>query len=275
MRQLNLKKLTLLACISLLFVLALSKVTQLLKFPYHDVLETSLQQRQKQQHQQQLQKQQQQQQQSEYVYKRGEVGDCINNGDSDMKKLSRNCGCAPHQPDSDSPAAQIIHPCCRKHLLKLLKVVFKETLSLKLPLVLTGGGLIGWQRNGKLIPYDLDIDAWLEDKYWGTPEYYAMVQRLAAKGFCVWYRSKTWTKIWSSVIGFDIFQSKVRDGRLHYFGLNVAPVGDVYPANVTVLDGAEVLIPRRPVEYLNQLYGKGKWEKPLRCTKVKERKCIE
>ena len=108
----------------------------------------------------------------------------------------------------------------------------------------------------------------------GTPAYYTLMQRLTEKGFCVWFRGRTWTKIWSTVIGFDIQQSVVKGGRVHYMGRDW-PVENVYPANMTELEGTGVMIPRMPVEYLNGYYGVGKWEKPLKCTKVVGRKCIE
>ena len=201
-----------------------------------------------------------------------EIGDCVNNGDSDMKKLSRNCGCAP-QPAGGSPVERMMHPCCRPHLHKLLSGVFKEATALNLPLVLTGGAVIGWKRNGKLVPYDLDLDASLEERYWNTPKYYEMMHRLADSGFCVWFRRRTLTKVWSSVFGFDISRWRDMNGMIYWSGRSHYKSSDIYPVKNVVLDGVNVSIPNKPVNYLNKLYGAGRWEKPLKCTGVYDRKC--
>ena len=114
-----------------------------------------------------------------------EIGDCTNNGDSAMKKLSSTCGCAPLS--APVPGLGPVHPCCSPHLHRLLREVYAEVIAAGLPLILIGGPVIGWFRNRTLIPYDLDLDAGMPWEVWNTPHFDAVLKKLAKKGFCVWY----------------------------------------------------------------------------------------
>ena len=104
-------------------------------------------------------------------------------------------------------------------------------------------------------------------------------------GFCVWYRRKGWTKVWSSVIGFDIFnwaedEQKPEDLVIQFSGSGWDGVRykktDIYPFKHALLEGIKVVIPNNPEGFLDTTYGKGKWEEPLKCTKINEdMKCVE
>ena len=148
-----------------------------------------------------------------------------------------------------------------------------------------GGAVIGWKRNGKLIPYDRDLDVKLELKEWRTPRYFTVMERLAELGYCIWYRSPGWTKIWSSVIGVDVWNWEDDEKNPGKLMVRTWTRGngttserykksDIYPLKTIVFLGYPVLFPNNPERYLDQAYGKGKWETPLKCTKIVDRKCI-
>ena len=205
-----------------------------------------------------------------------EIGDCTSNGDSEMKKLSPRCGCLPQAlPD---PRLGPVHPCCSRHLVNMLRDVYAEVMKIGVPLVLLGGPVIGWYRNKKLIPYDLDLDAGLPWELWNTPQFNAMLKRLADKGYCVWFRDTGWTKIWSSVVAFDLLAWNLIDGRIQFSSAVDSKeynVSLLLPPRQVVLEGHQVYIPNQPVQYMDWLYGKGKWRHPLNCTKIIHRKCVE
>ena len=138
-------------------------------------------------------------------------------------------------------------------------------VAAEIPMILTGGAVIGWYRNKKLIPYDKDIDAGLEYKYWNTPKYLAILDRLAKRGFCVWYRTPTWTKIWSTVVAFDLFAFIARDDKELIFEKEKNPynISYILPVKVDTLEGVKVYLPNNPEMYLDHLYGKGNWITPL------------
>ena len=190
-----------------------------------------------------------------------ELGNCKDNGDSHMKGLSNTCGCPPEISINHK-----IHSCCRKHLLKLIKSVFKEVIAADIPMILTGGALIGWARNKKLVPYDEDVDAGLEYKYWESPEFSAVLEKLASQGFCVWLRSPVWTKIWSTVVAFDLFAFNIVDNSKVVFWSPIKQgpynLTKILPRRLDVLEGIDVFIPRSPNHYLDNMYGKGKWIQP-------------
>ena len=191
-----------------------------------------------------------------------EEGQCVTNGASELKNLPTTCGCKPEKAKGHN-----IHSCCRKHLLKLIKAIYTEMVAADIPMLITGGAVIGWYRNKKLVPYDHDIDGGLEYKYWNSPKYVAILKRLAAQGFCVWYRTPTWTKIWSTVVAFDLFAFNVVDGKEVIFDgpLENGPynVSHILPAKLDIIEGIPVYLPQEPDKYMDQLYGKGNWIKPL------------
>ena len=52
-------------------------------------------------------------------------------------------------------------------------------------------------------------------------------------------------------------------------------VSVLLPPRKVVLQGVDVLIPNSPREYLDTYYGVGRWETPMKCTKVLAGKCVE
>ena len=190
-----------------------------------------------------------------------EMGDCVRNGDAKSKNLSTKCGCPTVSKKSHN-----LNACCRRHLVNLLRRVYAEIMAADIPMILTGGAVIGWYRNRTLVPYDDDIDAGLEYKHWNSPQYLAVLDRLATQGLCVWLRTPTWTKIWSNVMAFDLFAFNIVGGSKVYFDgpseRNPYNLSDILPGRVEVVEGVEVLIPGHPVNYLDNLYGRDKWRKP-------------
>lgn len=205
-----------------------------------------------------------------------EMGDCHNNGDAHMKNLSINCGC------TSSKTMVKVYKCCEPHLLSLLRDVYKEAVSGDLPLVLYGGALIGWYRNKKLIPYDLDLDAALPYNVLHSSEFRKVLNRLAQLGYCIWFRTPWWLKIWSSVIAFDIFAWKSHQGKMFFHSGKKATIDTrsfydfslFFPKRQVMLEGFDVFVPNKPKRYLDYYYGKGKWEKPINCSRVVDMKCI-
>merc|ERR1712080_599026 len=196
------------------------------------------------------------------LFKHSEIGDCTNNGDADMKKLSPTCGCP-----NETKSGPNVHRCCRPHLLKLLRDVYREIIVAGIPMMIIDGALIGWYRNKKLVPYDLDIDATLHYKYWDDLRYTDALKRIASRGYCVWLRTPVWTKIWSSVHALDIFPHSIVDHKdvdlwSPIDAHNPYNKSILFPGKIDVLEDAKVIIPNRPTDYLDQNYGKGKWIKP-------------
>ena len=103
-----------------------------------------------------------------------ELGDCINNGDADMKRLDKNCGCMVEHLDTG-----YVPECCKRHLLKLLKDVFSVMIKADLPFIMDGGNVIGWYRNRTLIPYDWDCDVALPIEMFYAPKFMDALKQLA------------------------------------------------------------------------------------------------
>ena len=201
-----------------------------------------------------------------------EFGDCVNNGDARMKGLTPNCGCEPEPTVSSN----VVHRCCRPHLLKLLKDVFSAVIQEDFPFILTDGGIIGWYRNGKLIPYDWDLDAYVPVELFHAPKFKEILRSLGVAGYCIWFRSRSWIKIWSSVIAFDVLGFRLEHGKVEVLSPESIPPYDVnllLPRRLDRMEGYPVFIPNKPKEYLDQRYGEGIWEKPLNCTQVNDKKC--
>ena len=189
-----------------------------------------------------------------------EIGNCRDNGDSAMKNLPKTCGCP-----AERSIKHRIHSCCRKHLLKLIKAVFTETVAADIPMMLTGGALIGWSRDKKLVPYDKDVDAGLQYKHWSDPKFLSILDRLAAQGFCVWFRTPSWTKIWSTVVAFDLFAFNIVEDKVVFFSTIKQPPynrSKILPPRTEHLEGVKVFVPNTPKHYLDNLYGEGRWQKP-------------
>ena len=69
-------------------------------------------------------------------------------------------------------------PCCRQNLLAMLKHFTKELRRLNVDHILAYGGVIGWMRNKKMIPYDLDLDLMIDIRFWNTPLMKQMLQQM-------------------------------------------------------------------------------------------------
>ena len=68
-------------------------------------------------------------------------------------------------------------------------------------------------------------------------------------------------------MAFDLFAFNVVNGDKIYFDgpseHNPYQVSDLLPRQLDVLEGVKVFIPGKPKNYLDNLYGKDKWRKPL------------
>jgi hypothetical protein len=69
-------------------------------------------------------------------------------------------------------------PCCREKILKILKHFTNELQLLNVSHMLAFGSVLGWARNGKMIPYDNDVDLIVSKTFWNTTLFFNVLKIL-------------------------------------------------------------------------------------------------
>ena len=88
-------------------------------------------------------------------------------------------------------------PCCRQKILFVLEVITSGLRALKIPHMLCGGGVLGWARKGKMIPYDEDLDLLVDGAYWKSPLMMQFLnQTCATYGFVYTWITGMWLLVW-------------------------------------------------------------------------------
>merc|ERR1712168_84207 len=118
-----------------------------------------------------------------------------------------------------------------------------------IPFVITRKTLEGWQDDKSIHPSARHVSAALPYTYWYSEAYKAALDRLSAKGYCVWFRDPVWTKIWSNVMMIDIRPWSVVEDSLYFAGDdegNPYKVHLLLPKQRVTLQGMYVFAPNKP-----------------------------
>lgn len=159
-----------------------------------------------------------------------------------------------------------LHPCCRKRLLHLFNTFNKEMSKLHVMYVLVDGALIGTLRDGKLVPYDRDLDFFVKLQDWESKPFNRVLQRLAfIHGMCVGHVEDFKLKICFKGMCADIWPTIVKKGYVYidFHDWIAMPLDVMYPEQKTIFEGVDTFIPNKPKDYNDVRFGKGLWEKPL------------
>lgn len=182
-----------------------------------------------------------------------------------------------------------IPPCCRQHLLDMLKNFDNVLQRHNVTYAVVGGSIMGWYRNQQIIPYDNDIDIIMDGVYWNTVVWEEIFDELTSKhGYYYLFAEKYKVKLMYSTtnnITLDIwpyFNVKLNTRYGDYLPGDIVPFiyhthysgcrkDELFPPKRTTLNGIPVNIPRDPVVYLNRNYGSpDRWLDERKCTKVDE-----
>ena len=176
-------------------------------------------------------------------------------------------------------------PCCMKIMTEVLRSVTKDLQSHNIPHVLIFGAVLGFARNKRLVPYDNDVDIWMDGKHWDTPLFNKIRRKWnSTDGFHMEFRDRG-QKLWvrysrRNSNGVDIWPWYVRGGKVRFRKRFNMPYFDIptrllLPIRAVNITGISTFVPRDPEGYCERQYGKN-WREEMKCTKVdmEERKCV-
>ncbi|XP_065675232.1 uncharacterized protein LOC136091517 [Hydra vulgaris] len=175
-------------------------------------------------------------------------------------------------------------PCCREKLLKMLSCFTHELQRLNVTHMLAFGSVLGWARNGKLVPYDHDIDLIADKRFWKTNLFDDILQKLENEnGFKtkildngvklrILYSStnRNFIEAWPYEITKRKNISKVKVPHNDWI---VQPLENIFPERYVSFESIMTYVPRDPPSYLNILYKN--WKNELDCSYKVGKKCSE
>ena len=154
-------------------------------------------------------------------------------------------------------------------LFTLLRKFHEEMKRRSLEYVIVDGAVIGWWRNRTMIPHDHDIDFLVSEKVWASSAFIEVLEELAAsdKMYSAKFVEANKLKIsfGTATSGLDIWEAKVDSGYVYnnYKGYcNTHSVENVFPVQTVIFGGVEVYFPHNVEGYLDECYGKDKWQVP-------------
>lgn len=162
-------------------------------------------------------------------------------------------------------------PCCRHHLLTMLEHVTKALQKQGVPHSLISGGVIGWVRDKKMIPYDRDLDVILNIDYWNTTEFWQMFENMERQfGYVVKPVESFKVKLCLSKKNennVDIWAYFVEKGtmRIHYHGFSKQSISTMVPFKLVKFEWFDTYVPAKPIDYLDKQYGKEVWRPEKQC----------
>lgn len=190
-------------------------------------------------------------------------------------------------------------PCCREKVMAVTRLVVADLNRLRIPYMFFGGAVLGWMRNRKFVPYDQDVDIWMDGRLWDTPMFNQLRRNWTEKfGLYTEYRDERF-KLWTfysgkNQQGLDIWPwyvdrpLKVINGTALYSSsqrmVNLGEIFDrkwaipykvIFPRKPVNFEGMDTFVPHKPAAYNLHTYGRN-WRKEMRCTMTNEdRKCSE
>ena len=184
-------------------------------------------------------------------------------------------------------------PCCRKHLLEMLKNIDAELTRRNVSYMLAAGAVIGWFRNGKLVPYDGDLDMFIDGNYFRTQIWDDIFDTLSKKFGYVYvkleeYKAKLkFSKTNSLAVDiWPYYNIKLRTqygenppgewlNLFYHTGSTAIRADRMVPPRRTKIEGVDTFIPRDPMNYLNKNYGPTpvQWLPEMTCKTSKQGNC--
>ena len=202
------------------------------------------------------------------------------------------CSENPHF-DTKRNLRRNVPPCCRHHLLEMLGNIDRELTRRKITYTLTDGAVIGWYRNKKLVPYDRDIDMYVDGAYFKTRTWDEVFKGLAVKYGYEYVQTEDYKYRlrYSAVNGLQVdiwpyfniklrtHYGEVKPGEwltfVYHSGTTAMRVNEFFPPKRTTIEGVPCNVPRDTVNYLNKNYGPtpDHWFPELTCKTFKSYGC--
>ena len=168
-------------------------------------------------------------------------------------------------------------PCCRAKIIEMFKHTTEALSNENITHFIQFGGLIGYYRNQHMVPYDSDMDLYMDVEYWKEPQMLQIVQKLQQKhGYRFEFRdSGKKMKIFYSNTNnnsIDVWPFKITLDKqqrpwvkIHHWSAVAQPMINIFPLRNVQFEGTWTYVPRKPKEVLDLQYGKGYWEKEIDC----------
>ena len=192
-------------------------------------------------------------------------------------KYTKKCKEGPHF-DTKRDIRINMPPCCLDKYIQMLKIVSTELRKLRIPHMMISGGVIGWLRNGKIIPYDADLDVIVNGTYWRSPAMLKLLDSLSKEhGYVqVWSSNKESFGLETSkqntqglgLWSYRLMKGNSRKIHIDFYGFPDVDYGILNPPRAVTFEGVETFIMNDPVPLLDKEYGKGKWEFELSCKRI-------
>lgn len=196
--------------------------------------------------------------------------------------------------DEEKGVRRNVPPCCRRHLLEMLGNIDRELTRRNITYTLTDGVVIGWYRNQKLVPYDADLDMYIDGTYYKTRIWDEVFGNLTKKygyqylqiedyKFKLQYSAKNGltVDIWPYFnIKLRTQYGLIKPGEwltfVYHSGTTAMRVSEFFPPKRTTIEGVPCSVPRDVVHYLNLNFGPtpDHWMTELTCKKKKLYNCI-
>ena len=151
--------------------------------------------------------------------------------------------------------------------------------------MLAFGAVLGWARNGKMIPYDRDIDLIVDVAFWNTTLFFITLKELEIRYGHKSVLTDNGKKLWISYSAInqntiDVWPFEVirRSGKcptvsIPHWQWKMQPLENLFPERYVRFDNVWTFVPRNPISYLNILYKN--WKRELDCSYIEDGKCSE
>ena len=193
------------------------------------------------------------------------------------------------------------------------RLVVADLNRLRIPYMFFGGAVLGWMRNRRFVPYDQDVDIWMDGRLWDTPMFNQLRRNWTQKfGLYTEYRDERF-KLWvlyneKNKQGLDIWpwyienrplekvingaarqrpkngtdnpefnltrRKMVKLGRIFKNKYSI-PYDYIFPRQPVDFEGLKTFVPNQPAKYNRVKYG-DKWRTEMSCKKTNnDRKCLQ
>ena len=171
-------------------------------------------------------------------------------------------------------------PCCRRKAIEIYKHVTEELQRLNVTHMLSFGGVLGWVRSRKMVPYDSDLDIIVENTFWKSGSFWSFLKRINILYGHTYELKDRDLKMWIQYSEFnnvtmDIWPYQIKNGNLaiYNFAAVLQPVGNIFPLQQGLFENKMTYLPNDPINYLRTQYGEN-WRTELTCKRKEERNCV-